>query len=165
MSGRFKQLVALFLIGALTGGAGVNSLIGGQLDRLSLTNTSLQEQLAATEKELQQIKESLKSRQTQVIGAVEVHVSLAVNRQTSEYDQKKVQLFVENKVRDWLQPILGQEISTMNHLLIPRVIDLRQVELDGIKYTLKVKLVVVSQRTIIYLEAAPENPVKQRADK
>ncbi|MCL6448903.1 MAG: hypothetical protein K6U04_12265 [Armatimonadetes bacterium] len=162
MSGRFKQVAAAFLIGLLAGGAGVNSLVGKQVDRLSLANSSLHEQLAATEKELQQVKESLKSRQTQVVSSLDVHVSFAPGKPATGYDQKKVQLFVENKVREWLQPLLGQEIGTLNYLLIPQIIDLRQVELDGIKYTLKVKLVVVSQRTAVYLEVAPENPVNTR---
>ncbi|MEW6423716.1 MAG: hypothetical protein AB1523_03070 [Bacillota bacterium] len=162
MNAHLKQLAATFLIGLLVGGAGVNSLVGKQVDHLSLVNGTLREELAVKEKELEQVKENLKSRQKQVISALDVHVSLAAGKQASGYDQKKVQLFVENKVREWLQPVLGQEISALNHLLIPRVIDLRQVELDGVKYTLKVKLVVVGQRTIIYLEAAPapENPLQ-----
>jgi len=162
MSGRLKQLAAIFLIGVLAGGAGVNSLVGKQVDRLSLANGALHEQLAATEKELHQVKESLKSRQTLVVNGLDVYVSFAPGKPASGYDQKKVQLFVENKVREWLQPLLGQEIGALNYLLIPQVIDLRQVELDGIKYTLKVKLVVVSQRTAVYLEVAPENLVNNR---
>jgi len=159
---QIKRLAAVFLIGALAGGAGVNSLVGEQVDRLSLANGSLHEQLAATEKELQQVKESLKSHQKVVVSALDVHVSFAPGKPATGFDQKKVQLFVENKVREWLQPLLGQEIGTLNYLLIPQVIDLRQVELDGIKYTLKVKLMVVSQRTAVYLEAAPENPANNR---
>jgi len=161
MSRQLKQLAAVFLIGALTGGAGINALIGEQIDRLSLVNVSLREQLSTTERELQQVEENLKTRQTQVIGILKVHVLLPANREeASKYLQEKVQLSVENKVREWLQPVLGQDFTTMNHLLIPQVIDKRQVEIDKRTYTLKVKLVVVSYQTVIYLEAVPEKTVK-----
>ncbi len=155
MSGRVMQWAAIFFIGALLGGAGVNALLGGQVDRLYLANVSLQERLAATEKELEQVKEGLKKRQAQVISALEVHVLPSPDKETTEYDQAKVQLYVENKVREWLQPVLGQDFNTINHLLIPKVIDNREVEVDGRKYILKVNLVVVGERTIIYLAAVP----------
>lgn len=59
-------------------------------------------------------------------------------------------------MRDWLHPLLGQEVSRLDYLLIPRVVDRRQVDVDGRKYVLKVNLVVVAERTMIYLDAVPQ---------
>lgn len=157
MSRQLKRLAAVFLIGVLAGGAVISALMGKQIDSLALANISLREQLSATERELQQVKENLKTHRTQVINTLKVQVLLPANQEeSSKYLQGKIQLSVENKVQEWLQPVLGQDFTTLNHLLIPQVIDKRQVEVDGRTYVLKVKLVVVGCQTVIYLEAVPE---------
>lgn len=151
-----KRLLAALVVGMLIGGALVNVLLGEHVDRLTLVNEALQDKLASTEKELEQLKENLATRQEKTITAVEVHVTLVHGKDVPELDQAKARLVVENKVRDWLHPLLGQEVSRLDYLLIPRVVDRRQVDVDGRKYVLKVNLVVVAERTMIYLDAVPQ---------
>jgi hypothetical protein len=150
------RLLAAVLIGMLSGGALVNALLGQQVDRLTLVNNELKEKLTATEKELQQVKENLAGRRPQTITALEVSVTLVQEKEIPGLDQARARLVIENRVREWLHPLLGQEVSRLDHLLIPRVVDRRQVDVDGRKYVLEVKLVVVAERTIIYLEALPQ---------
>lgn len=113
------RLVAALMMGMLIGGALVNVLLGEQVDRLTLVNEALQDKLASTEKELQQVKENLATRQAQAITALEVHVTLVQGKDIPELDQAKARLVAENKVRDWLQLCWGQEVSRLDHLLIP----------------------------------------------
>ncbi|HHW44034.1 hypothetical protein GFC01_00730 [Desulfofundulus thermobenzoicus] len=150
-----KRLLAALLVGMLMGGALVNVLLGEQVDRLTLVNQGLQDKLASTEKELEKVKENLASRQVRTITAIEVHVTLP-GKDIPELDQAKARLVVENRVREWLRPLLGQEVSRLDHLLIPRVVDRRQVDVDGRRYVLKVNLVVVAEKTILYLDAVPQ---------
>lgn len=150
------RLLAVLLVGMLAGGALVNVLLGEQVDRLTLLNSALEDKLAGTERELQQVKANLATRQVQAIAAVEVHVTLTAGKEIPELDQAKARLVVENKVRDWLHPLLGQEVGRLDHLLIPRVVDRRVINVDGRRYALKVILVVVAERTLVYLEAVPQ---------
>ncbi|OAT82254.1 hypothetical protein [Desulfotomaculum copahuensis] len=150
------RLLAALLVGMLAGGALINVLLGEQVDRLTLESSALLDKLASTEKELQQVKASLANRQMRSITAVEVHVTLTAGKEIPELDQAKARLVVENKVRDWLHPLLGQEVDRLDHLLIPRVVDRRIINVDGRRYALKVILVVVAERTVIYLEAVPQ---------
>lgn len=103
------RLVAALMMGMLIGGALVNILLGEQVDRLTLVNEALQDKLASTEKELQQVKENLATRQAQAITALEVHVTLVQGKDIPELDQAKARLVAENKVRDWLQLCWGRK--------------------------------------------------------
>lgn len=82
-----KRLLAALVVGMLIGGALVNVLLGEHVDRLTLVNEALQDKLASTEKELEQLKENLATRQEKTITAVEVHVTLVHGKDVPELDQ------------------------------------------------------------------------------
>jgi len=70
-----------------------------------------------------------------------------------ELDQTRGRLIMEATVRDWLQPLLGREVDRLAHQLVPRVVDGRQVSIDGRVYVLRADLVVVAPKTGIYVTA------------
>lgn len=150
-----KRLAAAFLVGVLVGGAAVNAALGRQVDSITLMNNSLKEEIANCRDELQQLRKSLASSRVQKITALEVQVTIASGRDIPELDRTKGSLTVEKTVREWLQPLLGQEIDRLEYQLVPQVVDGRQVSIDGRNYVLRVNLVVVAAKTKIYVTAVP----------
>jgi hypothetical protein len=139
----------------LVGGAVVNVLLGRQVDRITLLNNSLKDALASREDEVKQLQQSLATHRIEKITGVEVYVSIAGGKDIPELDQTKGRLTMEGMVREWLQPLLGQEIDRLDHQLVSQVVDGRQVNVDGRGYVLRVKLVVVAAKTKIYVSAYP----------
>ncbi|HUW64575.1 MAG TPA: hypothetical protein VMW83_07740 [Spirochaetia bacterium] len=101
------RLLAAFLVGILVGGAMVNVLLGQQVDRITLVNDSLKDELASKKNELEQLQKNLATSRLQKIMAVEAYVTIANGKDIPELDKTKGRLMMENTVRDWLQPLLG----------------------------------------------------------
>ena len=105
-------------MGRLVGGAVVNVFLGRQVDWITLLNNSLKDELASREDELKQLQKSLATSRVQKITAVDVYVTISNGKDIPELDQTKARLTMETMVRDWLQPLLGQEIDRLDHQLV-----------------------------------------------
>lgn len=131
-----------------------NMVIGKQIDNLHISNQALQQQLSVSERELQSLKESLDEKKRQIITGIDVKVEF-VGEELTSYEESAATLMTEERVEEWLEVIKGQEIDDVDYMLIPKIIDGREIEVDGWKISLKVKLVVISKIIIVYLEAEP----------
>ncbi|WP_347490925.1 hypothetical protein [Desulfoscipio sp. XC116] len=147
--------VTVFLLGMITGAALTGIFIGKQIDDLSIKNRSLADGLAVAEKELEQLRQANETIHARVVTKISAHISFAEECDYSEYEQSTIELTVEKKVREWLKIISGQELETINYLLVPRIVDNRELEVEGKKIRLKVLLVVLSEHVIVYLEIIP----------
>lgn len=144
--------IALFLLGLLTGAGLVNTLIGSQVDYLTLANKNLQERLVDKELELQKQKEIFEGRKQNLITAIEIYLLMDSKCGLTDYEQFRVEMEVSKKVKEWLSPIIGMETARLDSLVIPGIVDNREVELDGNKYRLGVHLIVVNQKTSVYVK-------------
>lgn len=148
------KFFAAFIIGVLAGASLTNIIIGVQIDNLHMSNQALQQQLSVSEKELQALKESLAEKKKQIITGIEVKVDFTGEKLTG-YEESAARLMAEKRVEEWLEVIKGQEIDDLDYMLIPKIIDNREIDVEGIKFNLKVKMVVITKTVIIYLEAKP----------
>ncbi|SFR01985.1 hypothetical protein [Desulfoscipio geothermicus] len=147
--------LAVFILGALTGAALTGISIGSQVDALYIENRALQDNLQVAEKELQQLRENSKTTHKRVISKITTRVAFSEECDYSEYERSTIELTVEKKVREWLKIISGQEVETINYQLVPRIVDNREMEVDGNKIQLKVNLVVIAENVVVYLEIIP----------
>lgn len=154
MRARVLQVAAAMLLGLLIGGAVVSSLMGIEIDRLHLANEALQEQLYSTENELVQVKESVAAHQRRAVTGIQPRISFAEEKnQLTSYEQSSAQLMLEKKVKEWLDVLRGQEIEGINYELVPKIVDNREVQINGHKCVLEVKLVVIKEKVEVFLEA------------
>jgi hypothetical protein len=151
---KIARYFVIFVIGILVGASVTNMVIGKQIDNLHISNQGLRQQLSVSERELQSLKESLEERKKQIITSIDVKVEFAGDELTS-YEESSAILTAEKRVEEWLEVIKGQEINDVDYMLIPEIIDGREIEADGRKFNLKVKLVVITDAVIVYLEAKP----------
>jgi hypothetical protein len=150
----FLKTLSLLILGAILGAAATNVYIGRQVDYLSLANKTLQESLADAERQLQNLKESSENKKNITISGFDIFLILDSREGLTDYDQLSVEHEVDKKVKEWLQPLLGQKVDSFDTLLIPRIIDNRDVEVNGNKYRLKTHLVVVKNKTTVYIKSA-----------
>ncbi len=142
-------------LGMIIGAALTGVFVGKQIDDLYIENRSLADNLAVTEKELKQLRQASEEMHTRVVTKISACINFNEECDYSEYERSAIELTVEKKVREWLQIISGQKLDTINYLLVPRIVDNREVEVEGNKIHLKVILVVLSENVIVYLEIKP----------
>jgi len=155
MKKRFLFSVTVLGLGMIIGAALTGVFVGKQIDDLYIENRSLADNLAVTEKELEQLRKASEEMHTRVVTKISALVSFTEECDYSDYERSTIELTVEKKVREWLQIISGQELETINYLLVPRIVDNREVEVEGNNIRLKVMLVVLSENVIVYLEVEP----------
>lgn len=154
---RFTLVLALLLIGFLSGGVTVNLLVGHQIDVLSLTNQQLQAELRQTREELEEVQANLAARREQVVTGVKAYVTIAAGA-SSIYEEGSWRLDLAQEVEKILAPLKGQKVAELDYGLIPRLCEGRLVEVQGEIFALKVNLLVVRQNVTVYVTATPRDP-------
>lgn len=149
------RLLALFFLGMVAGGVLVTVHLGGQVDEITHTNQLLSQQLELYRDELNQLKKSLGEKEKKVVTGIEPRISI-LGENMARLEEKNTILVLDKQVRQWLEPVKGQEVDQLNYSLVPQIIDNRVVEFEGANYQLKVQLVVIDTNIIIYVEAKKE---------
>lgn len=146
---------AVLGLGIIIGAALTGVFIGKQIDDLYIENRYLADNLEVTKKELEQLRQVSEEMHARVITKISTSIRFDEGCDYTEYERSTIELTVEKKVREWLQAISGQEVKSINYLLVPRIVDNREIEVEGKEIRLKVLLVVLSEHVIVYLEIIP----------
>ncbi|MHB1126738.1 MAG: hypothetical protein ACYC2T_07220 [Bacillota bacterium] len=157
---RLLRVLAVILLGFILGCTVTTALIAHQIDKLALENQKLQVNLEATREELNQVKENLASQRSPTVTSIESHVKL-LESNFSNLSLEATQLALEDIVRDTLQPLKGREITSLDTSLIPQIINHRVVEAEGSSFSLRVTLLIISQKLQIYVNATPKRVPQQ----
>ncbi|GAB6179519.1 hypothetical protein JCM14036_08380 [Desulfotomaculum defluvii] len=153
MKGTLLRSCAFLVLGILLGAATTNVIIGKQVDHLTLTNLTLRDQLADTQTELLKIKDNSKKEKKKTITHIETYVIISSREGLTDFDELSVNLEANEKVKNWLAPLIGQEVDGLDTLWIPGVVDNREIEANGNQYQLKSYLVVIDEKITVYLKA------------
>jgi hypothetical protein len=151
--------MAIFLLGVLTGASITSVLLGNQIDTLYIENRTLYDKLLVAGKQIEQLQESFKKKK-RVISSISTQVEFVENNDFSDFEKNTIELNIEKNVREWLGILTGQDVEDIDYLLIPLIIDNREIELENKKIRLKVKLVVISETINVYIQAIPINKKK-----
>ncbi len=147
-----KRLIfwaSLVLLGILLGAASTAVLVGAQLDDLHMQNLSLQANLAAMDAQVQQLQQTPKKR---VISRINTKVNFVEANDWDGFTKSTIELSVEKHIREWLVGLNGQAVTEANYLLIPQIVDNREIEVDKQKVRLVVKMVVISETVTVYVD-------------
>ena len=153
MRAKIFKTLSLLILGVILGASSANIYMGMQLDYLSLTNKTLQNSLAETERQLQILKETSEIKNRNSISGFDIFLLMDSREGLTDYDQLTLEYEVDKKVKEWLTPLIGKNISEVDTLLVPRILDSRDVEANGNTYRLKTYLVVINKKTSVYIKA------------
>jgi len=136
--GRMKALASGLFLGILIGAAGLNIVVGSHLDRAELEILKLRTELKDKSEQLEVKK------QAAVVDEINIHVNYS-----DEYEKIEIQ----SAVKKLLENIKGQEVQSLDPLLVTNIVDGRTVVTENQKYSLKVRGTLVSEKIIMYVDA------------
>lgn len=157
MNKKTASLVSVFFIGMILGGVMTTLHLGGTIDRITLENESMGQQLELYLEELNHLKKSIGEKEKEVVCSIEPHVTISGESMTA-LEKNAAVLTLDRQVRECLDPVMGQEVKKLNHLLVPEIIDGRIFDVEKDRYRIKVKLIVVDANLAVYVEAVKESP-------
>lgn len=144
----YKKYLVCFSLGILLGAAAINIITAAHLDNAELEIRQLYARLADQSEQISVLERSLAQRQRITVREIEIYLSFRNAGQGSEHDK----LEIEKTIRQLLKNVRGQEVSSLDPLLITSIIDGRTVKIGGSSFLLKVKGTLVSEKLLMYVE-------------
>lgn len=154
------RYLALFMLGFLLGACLLNLLLAQQQEQLYLDKTELLQQLNSAELEIARLKENLAEKTDRVVASIEPIIKFK-HQVLTGLEARAASQLISGQVQEFLQPLMGQKISTINAALIPNMVAGRRVKTNGTELRLEVELVLISDRLVIYLVAEKESANQQ----
>ncbi|MEW6623849.1 MAG: hypothetical protein AB1420_12110 [Bacillota bacterium] len=146
------RLLSIFILGLIVGSALTNFFIGSQVDRLSIERDNIYQSLKTFESENQELKESLK-KQKLIVTAIEPSITFTDDSLTS-YTRENYSLQITKTVEELLSSLKGKDVDGIDYMLIPGIIEDRIISIDGKKFVLHVKTIILSRKLFLDLEAS-----------
>lgn len=146
------RYVAILILGFLLGACYTNLLLARQQEQLFLDKAELQQSLTTSKEEIAQLKESLAEQSYQAVISVEPVVKFKDDKLTGVEARAAAQE-ISQHIHELLAPLKGQEVRSLNAALVPAMVNNRRVKTNGVEYTLKVSLVLISDTVVVHVEA------------
>lgn len=143
-----------FILGVLVGATLMTVHNGRQIEHLMYTVRLLNEELTAVNQELESVRDNLSDERHRVVAGIKVDVRLPPN--LNGYEERSARLEIEKTVKRWLEPLYGQDTDTLNFVVIPQIIDGRDVPVDGRNYRLETRIVFIGEEIIVYVQGTPQ---------
>lgn len=153
---RTLRVLGVLMLGFLLGASAASVHTSRQIEQLMYNIRVLNEELSAARQEADELRSSLSTERQQVVTGIKVEITFA--DELNAHDEREARLAVEKKVKEWLEPLYGQELRELNPRLVPRVIDSRDVDVDHKRYRLTTRIVFVGEEVVVYVEAAVVPP-------
>jgi hypothetical protein len=141
---------AIFLLGFLCGCMVMNVILAAKLDALYSERETLLITLVEKEKSLERIAETFEHAGSPQIKEIKPVILLSGNR--------PLQIELEKRIREQFDIFLGRELSSLDPMSIPFIIDGRLEIVNDHQVLLKVETTIISEQLIIFITPYLENP-------
>lgn len=145
---RLSTLIAVFTLGFLLGASLLNLISGVHLDKAELEIQKLHTQLSDQSEQIKALEDSLAQRRKLTVSKIEIHMIRKDDKQENEYDN----LEIEKSLKELLRDVRGQEVASLDPLLITNIIHKRTIEISERKFLIEVKATLISEKLIMYVE-------------
>jgi hypothetical protein len=149
------QKIAFFFLGLILGSILCTLQIGNNIDRLSRENNELKLELDNTLKELSDIKENSQANKGYVITKIQTDISFSPDSLTAA-EAEKLKIPITKEVAKHYQSLIGSQVTSLNPILLPKLIDGRLFRIDGKYFKIFVKTLVLSETLFINIEVHPQ---------
>ncbi len=143
------RALACAILGVLVGMSLATLRLGEHVDRLTLDNAVLMDEVERLSATLASRERTLTEQRRAPVHSVEVEV---VN-----LTQEHVRLHIEQQAHELLKHLVGEEIDALNASLVENALS-RTVEIDMADYTMTPTLIVLGRKVYVRLEAHPGRP-------
>lgn len=136
--------MALFIVGTLCGVSWGMLRMGREIERLTLDNAVLLDDVERIAGELASRERALTARMNQPIRSVEIEVE--------NISEEHVRLHLEQQAHELLRHLVGEEVSDVNALLIEGALR-RNIRVDRQDYIIEPTLIVVGPEIFVRIDA------------
>jgi hypothetical protein len=143
LRGRLGRFAAAFCLGAVIGASAATARLGREMDRLTLDNAILMDEVERLAGELASRDRALTASRSLPVHSVEVQIESPL--------EEHVRLHVEQTMRDLLQPLVGEEIENLNPSLIEKALQ-RTVHVDKQDFVVAPTLIVLGGKLFVRLK-------------
>lgn len=154
---RWATLLAVFIFGFILGAAVLNYISGTHLDRAELEIQKLNHIRLDQTEQIKALENNLAEQKAITVNTIEIRIISEKESKTDPYNK----LEIEKEIKQLLKNVRGQEISTLDPLLINNMIDKRTVTVSEHRYILSVKGTLISEKLVMYVEVQEPIPSKQ----
>lgn len=144
-----RQVIALVLVGMIAGAAAMNTYLSKRMDELYIAREKLKVRLYETEERLKKLEDQWQNRQDTLIREIDI-----------QFVQAEEDPFLEVKLREAVarltQDLIGEDVEKVPHALMLHLIDQRIVDVEGKRYRIYVKTIIVAEKVTYILRYAPQ---------
>lgn len=141
-----KRLVAVLILGAILGAAGLNLVLGRIMDNLVYRKNQLAQELEVERQRIKKLEEAWESGHRGIVRELKIYLDFP--------EDKHTQQLLVRETGKVLGGLLGRELAEDDAFLVRDVLNRRIVNLEGKNYTLDfLFFIFVDGRLSIYLTA------------
>lgn len=143
-----KRLFAVLFLGMVCGAVGMNLYLRQRLDELYISREKLKVELYETTERLKKLESQDKQKQN-IIRAIDIQFA-------GDNGDPLAEVALKAAVLELTQDLIGEEIEKVHHSLVIHLLDRRLLEVEGKRYRLQVKTVVIAPKLTFVLAYATE---------
>lgn len=140
--GKWATLIAMLLLGAVLGATGATLRLGREIDRVHLDNAILIDEVERLAGELASRERALTASQKLPVRTVEIEIETPL--------EEHIRVHVEQHAHDLLKNLVGEEVETLNPLLIEKALQ-RTLHVDKQDFIVTPTLIVLGSKLLVRL--------------
>jgi hypothetical protein len=144
------------VLGVLIGASFMAVHTSRQIEQLMYSVRVLNEELATVRQEAEELRTSLSTEKQEVVTGIQVDIHFTDD--LTAHEEREARLAIEKKVKEWLEPLYGEELNNLNPRMVPRIIDGREVQVEIKNFQLVTSIVFVSEEILVCLDATIYQP-------
>ncbi len=157
------KILSALCLGFILGTVTATVYMGHQIDQLTIEKENLHNELSSVKKELKQINENLKKRRAAAVNRIEANVTFPKDT-FSKYEGSSLQMELEKRIVEMLQPLNGKEIEKIEPELVPQIVQGRKLTVENRDFYLQVQTVIISQQLKIFVLAKPSRVINEQGN-
>lgn len=143
---RLSTILATFSLGFLLGATMLNIISGAHLGTAELEIQKLHTELADHTEQIKALEDSLAQRKKATVSKIDIRIM--PSKDDNEYDK----LEIEKTIKQLLRDVRGQEVASLDPLLVTNIIDQRIIAVSDRKFLVEVKRSLISETLIMYVD-------------
>ncbi len=140
------RLIATFILGILWGATLTVPLVGRELEQLAVEKEQLELKTREQANTIKELEKNLRSQSWLSVREVQVLVN---------YPDSVLRLQVEKTLAPLLEPYIGRDARDLDPVSLFHLFDQRVITIEGSKYLVKARAVLVSNRVTAYIVPVP----------
>jgi len=153
---RALRILSVLVLGALLGASAMSVYTSRQIEQLMYSVRVLNAELTAARQEVDELRASLSSERRQVVTGIKVEIEFTDD--LTAHQEREAHLAIEKKVKEWLEPLYGEDLETLNPRMVPRIIDGRDVQVENQHFRLTTRIVFAGEEFLVLVDAAIRPP-------